>query len=85
MSKNSNGENEGNSDSSNSKLTGSNRRNFLKYAAAGAIGVGLASAVEIPVLSNMLTGENIDLQQAQTQLQEANSKINQLNSSTCYY
>lgn len=57
-----------------------NRRSFLKYVAAGAVGVGIASAVEIPVLSNMVTGENIDLQQAQTQLQDANNKINQLNS-----
>jgi hypothetical protein len=80
MGENANEENKGNSDSTNSKPTDTNRRNFLKYAAAGAIGVGIASAVEIPVLSNMVTGENIDLQQAQTQLKDANNKIDQLNS-----
>ena len=63
-----------------SKSADNNRRSFLKYVAAGAVGVGIASAVEIPVLSNMLTGGNIDLQQAQTQLKEANNKISQLNS-----
>jgi gluconate 2-dehydrogenase gamma chain len=62
------------------KKTDQNRRSFLKYVAAGAVGVGIASAVEIPVLSNMVTGQNIDLQQAQTQLKDANDKINQLNS-----
>jgi gluconate 2-dehydrogenase gamma chain len=74
--------NEENKDDSGSstKSTDTNRRSFLKYVAAGAVGVGIASAVEIPALSNMLTGENIDLQQAQTQLKEANDKIDQLNS-----
>lgn len=72
-------ENKDNSVSSTNKGDTS-RRSFLKYVAAGAVGVGVASAVEIPVLSNVLTGSNIDLQQAQTQLNEANSKIDQLNS-----
>ena len=79
MGENSNQENKDDSESS-AKTTDTNRRSFLKYVAAGAVGVGIASAVEIPVLSNMVTGENIDLQQAQTQLQDANNKINQLNS-----
>jgi hypothetical protein len=81
MGEKSNEENNDNSASSaNANGTNTNRRSFLKYVAAGAVGVGIASAVEIPVLSNRVTGENIDLQQVQTQLEDANNKISQLNS-----
>jgi gluconate 2-dehydrogenase gamma chain len=81
MGEKSNKENNDNSASSaDANSTDTSRRSFLKYVAAGAVGVGIASAVEIPVLSNRATGENIDLQQVQTQLQDANNKISQLNS-----
>jgi gluconate 2-dehydrogenase gamma chain len=80
MSKNSNEDNKTNSEQSDTESADTSKRSFLKYAAAGAVGVGIASAVEIPVLNNMLTGKTISLQQAQTQLQDANKKIDQLNS-----
>ena len=56
------------------------RRQFLKYVAVGAVGVGAASAVEVPVLSNMLKAENTT--QIQTQLNDANKKVTQLTSQT---
>jgi gluconate 2-dehydrogenase gamma chain len=85
MSDESNSENQ--SQNNSSSATNNNRRQFLKYAAVGAVGVGIASAVEIPVLTNMANGENIKLQEANdkisqlnAQLQQDQSQINGLNS-----
>jgi gluconate 2-dehydrogenase gamma chain len=59
------------------------RRKFLKYAAAGAIGAGIASAIEIPLLDNALNNDNntINNQKSQiSQLQSQNSNLqSQLN------
>jgi len=34
------------------------RREFIKIGAAGAIGAGVASAIEIPILENMINNDN---------------------------
>jgi cell division protein FtsL len=60
-----------------SNSTNTDRRRFLKYAAAGAVGVGIASAVEIPVLTNMINGEDIKLQEANTKISQLNSQVQQ--------
>lgn len=50
-----------------------NRREFIKIGAAGAIGFGVASAIEIPLLSNQLTNQtnssNNQIQSIQNQQQ----------------
>jgi gluconate 2-dehydrogenase gamma chain len=60
-----------------SETADTNRRQFLKYAAVGAVGVGIASAVEIPVLSNMVKAEDIKLQEANTKIDQLNSTVQQ--------
>jgi gluconate 2-dehydrogenase gamma chain len=44
-----------------------NRREFIKIGAAAAIGVGVASAIEIPILENTIQNSNNKVEQYQTQ------------------
>ena len=44
-----------------------NRREFIKIGAAAAIGVGVASAIEIPILENTIQKDNSKVNQYQTQ------------------
>jgi hypothetical protein len=44
-----------------------NRREFIKISAAAAIGVGMASAIEIPILENTIQNEKNKTNQYQTQ------------------
>lgn len=60
------------------------RRRFIKYGVAGAVGFGVASAIEIPLLNNSIQNDNkkiSDLQSQnsslQTQLAAAQSKYNE--------
>jgi gluconate 2-dehydrogenase gamma chain len=44
-----------------------NRREFIKIGAAAAIGVGVASAIEIPILENTINNNNNKINQQQNQ------------------
>ena len=44
-----------------------NRREFIKIGAAAAIGVGVASAIEIPILENSIQNSNNKVTQLQNQ------------------
>lgn len=57
------------------KAVDANRRQFLRYAAVGAVGIGLASAVEIPVLGNQLTGDNQKLANANRTISQQSAQI----------
>ncbi len=71
-----------NEDSENAgkPATDASRRQFLKYAAVGAVGVGLASAVEIPVLSNFANEDTQKINQANQQINQLQSQISNLQS-----
>jgi len=45
-----------------------NRREFIKKGAAAAIGVGVASAIEIPILENAVQTSNNKTNQSQSQV-----------------
>ncbi len=44
-----------------------NRREFIKVGAAAAIGVGVASAIEIPILESVISNKNNDIKNLQSQ------------------
>ena len=48
-----------------------NRREFIKLGAAAAIGAGVASAVEIPVLESQINTQKNETQSLQSQVQQA--------------
>jgi gluconate 2-dehydrogenase gamma chain len=58
--------------------TSNSRRRFIKYGAAAAIGFGIASAIEIPVLGSLSAGDN-------TAITQKSSQINQLQQQTQQY
>jgi len=45
-----------------------NRREFIKIGAAGAIGFGIASAIEIPILESVISSKNNDVKNLQSQV-----------------
>lgn len=47
------------------------RRDFIKYGIAGAVGFGVASAIEIPILNNQIQQDNSKVQQLQQELDTA--------------
>lgn len=47
------------------------RRDFIKYGIAGAVGFGVASAIEIPILNNQIQQDNSKVQQLQQELNTA--------------
>ncbi len=47
------------------------RRQFIKYGVAGAVGFGLASAIEIPILNNAIQNDNNQI----SQLKSDNSSL----------
>ncbi len=55
--------------------TDAGRRQFLRYAAVGAVGVGIASAVEIPVLSNIARSDSQSLSKANQQISQLQSQV----------
>lgn len=52
-----------------------NRREFIKIGVAGAVGFGVASAIEIPLLENQM---NLQTSQNQTQTSNLQGQINEL-------
>lgn len=48
--------------------TSKSRRQFIKYGVAGAIGIGVASAIEIPILENQVSNENNTIKAKDTQI-----------------
>ncbi len=48
------------------------RRDFIKYGIAGAVGFGVASAIEIPILNNQVQTDNSKIQQLEQELATAN-------------
>ncbi len=56
------------------------RRRFIKYGVAGVIGAGAASAIEIPVLTNMVNADTTKVQELQSQVSSLNSEVSSLNS-----
>ncbi len=55
------------------KKVNTGRRNFIKYGIAGLIGAGVASAVELPVLANVMQNDN-------SQITSLTNKVNTLQS-----
>jgi gluconate 2-dehydrogenase gamma chain len=48
-----------------------NRREFIKIGAAGAIGFGVASAIEIPILQNSINNDDTKINQLQSQITQS--------------
>ena len=48
-----------------------NRREFIKIGAAAAIGAGVASAIEIPILQNSINNDNQKIKDLQTQITQS--------------
>ena len=49
-----------------------NRREFIKIGAAAAIGVGVASAIEIPILENTINNDHYKLNNCKAKLHRVN-------------
>lgn len=47
------------------------RRDFIKYGVAGAVGFGVASAIELPIMNNTVTQNNDQINKLQTALNTA--------------
>ncbi len=54
--------------SNENKPVNQSRRRFIKYGIAGAIGVGVASAIELPILNNVIQNDNNQITQLKNQL-----------------
>jgi hypothetical protein len=54
--------------SNESKEPSKSRRQFIKYGVAGVVGAGIASAVEIPILNNIIQNGNSTIQQKDSQI-----------------
>ncbi len=51
------------------------RRQFIKYGIAGAIGVGIASAIEIPIFNNTIQNNNSQITQLQNKVSTLQSQL----------
>jgi len=51
------------------------RRQFIKYGIAGAIGIGVASAVELPILNNVIQNDNSQITQLNNQIATLKSQV----------
>ncbi len=60
---------------STSKPPSTSRRQFIKYGVAGAIGVGIASAIEIPILGNQISNDNNQITQLKNQVATLQSQV----------
>jgi gluconate 2-dehydrogenase gamma chain len=54
------------------------RRQFIKYGLAGAVGIGIASAIEIPFLGNALINQNTTLANQNEQIDQMQAQANQV-------
>jgi hypothetical protein len=64
--------------SSASEPVSKSRRQFIKYGVAGAVGFGVASAIEIPILNNTIQNESNTIKEKDTtitSLQDQNSEL----------
>ena len=61
--------------SEENKKINTDRRRFIKYGVAGLIGAGVASAVEIPILNNMIQNDNSQITQLQNQITTLKSQL----------
>ncbi len=61
-----------------SKETDKSRRQFIKYGVAGAVGFGVASAIEVPILNNMLQNDNSKIQAKDSQISNLNNQVSTL-------
>ena len=71
------------SESKPSEAKPTSRRQFIKYGVAGVVGFGVASAIEIPVLNNVVQNNSSQistLQNEKTQLQDQNATLQNQNS-----
>jgi gluconate 2-dehydrogenase gamma chain len=57
------------------KKINTDRRRFIKYGIAGVIGVGVASAVEIPILNNMIQNDNSQITSIKNQVSTLQSQL----------
>jgi len=57
------------------KKINTGRRNFIKYGIAGAIGVGVASAVELPILANVMQNDNSQITTLKNQVASLQSQL----------
>ncbi len=64
--------------SGESKEPSKSRRQFIKYGVAGAVGFGVASAIEVPILNNMLQNDNSTIQAKDSQINTLNSQVTNL-------
>ncbi len=53
------------------------RRQFIKYGIAGAIGAGIASAIELPILNNVISNDNNQITQLKNQVATLQNQISQ--------
>ncbi len=65
---------------SETKKTSTSRRQFIKYGIAGAAGIGIASAIEVPVFNNMIQNDNKTIQDKNTQIGQLQGQVSQLQS-----
>ena len=57
------------------KEVNTDRRRFIKYGIAGAIGVGVASAIELPILNNVIQNDNSQITSLKNQVQTLQSQL----------
>jgi gluconate 2-dehydrogenase gamma chain len=62
--------------SEENKKINTDRRRFIKYGIAGVIGVGVASAVEIPIFNNMIQNDNSQIMNLQNEVATLQSQLN---------
>jgi type II secretory pathway pseudopilin PulG len=55
--------------------TNTDRRKLIKYGIADAIGVGVASAIELPVLNNQIQNDNSQITQLKNQVSTLQSQL----------
>jgi hypothetical protein len=64
--------------SAESKEPSKSRRQFIKYGVAGAVGFGIASAIEVPVLNNIIQNDNSSIQAKDSQISTLNGQVSSL-------
>ncbi len=59
---------------SETSTTSASRRQFIKYGVAGVVGFGVASAIEIPILENQISGDTNTIKQKNDQISTLQSQ-----------
>ena len=63
---------------SSSEPASKSRRQFIKIGVAGAVGFGVASAIEIPILNNALQNDNSEITKKDSQISSLQTQNTQL-------